>query len=339
MVAASCFLTDEEYTSIQETLNIIGSEAASNSYCTPFNVLRWIRAYKSTVEGAKNLKRHLRVRKIKNLDKLLESSDEYDKTISKHFPIHIIGRNKRDDNKVLVCEPSGRIDVYHLLNLQQMTPFMTNRFRVMEKILKKINELEAETKQISGGILLIDLIDIELQPSLINILKGPYRIMWGTLFDQYPEIFSQILIINAPVFMNILWNACSSFIDNEIRVNTITNYSISCKHRIKASSLPSGSSLIQIYKFEEGVDVEFFVNHHDDCTMWNKDDLEEVYAACERPGLRTTDYWQWKTPLNGYYYVCFGNEKAWFLSISIDFLVSIRHPNGSTTPTAPIAKI
>lgn len=42
--------------------------------------------------------------------------------------------------------------------------------------------------------------------------------MWGTLIEQYPHLISQIFVINTPAFMNLLWNACSSFIPAEYRV-------------------------------------------------------------------------------------------------------------------------
>lgn len=54
---------------------LIGAEAASQKYCTPFNILRWINAYGSAEEGAKKLKRHLNIRKIKELDSLEDQTD------------------------------------------------------------------------------------------------------------------------------------------------------------------------------------------------------------------------------------------------------------------------
>ena len=49
-------------------------------------------------------------------------------------------------------------------------------------------------------------------------ISGPYRIMWGTLFDQYPQIIQQIIIVNAPSFVNVLHTACSPFLPNDYKV-------------------------------------------------------------------------------------------------------------------------
>ncbi|KHN86115.1 CRAL-TRIO domain-containing protein F28H7.8 [Toxocara canis] len=214
-------LTSEQRANIETVRRLIGPEAASQKYCTPFNILRWINAYGNAEEGAKKLKRHLNIRKIKRLDSLEEQAEGIDEVISIYSPISILGRNKISDNKVVLFEMAGRIDIHGMVNSIQTTPFMNNRFRIMERVLRQINEMEEQTKRISGGVFVVDLDGLQLQTSLINILSGPYRIMWGTLLEQYPHIFSTIVVVNVPKFMNVLWTVCIPFITEEYRSKII----------------------------------------------------------------------------------------------------------------------
>lgn len=59
--------------------------------------------------------------------------------------------------------------------------------------------------------------------------------------------------------------------------------------------------------------------------------MEEVYAGCERPGgLTQLDYWKWNVPYTGFYYVIFGNEKAWILSVTVKYQIFQIHKNNGT---------
>jgi hypothetical protein len=64
--------------------------------------------------------------------------------------------------------------------------------------------------------------------------------------------------------------------------------------------------------------------------------LEEVFAGCERPGLPTLDCWSWTANETGFYHVIFGNEKAWWISVSLEFKLFQLHPNGSKVTINPI---
>lgn len=84
----------------------------------------------------------------------------------------MVGRNRFDDNKVVVYEPTGNIDVYNLLEKVQFTPFMKSRFQKLEAVLRTVNKYEEETKQLSSAILIINLEGLVLQSNLVNIVKG-----------------------------------------------------------------------------------------------------------------------------------------------------------------------
>lgn len=137
----------------------------------------------------------------------------------------------------------------------RLSPFMLARFRQMERIKNEIKEIERTNRQLSGAVLIIDLKGLSFQPNLISFISGTYRIIWGTLMEQYPFIFKKFLLVNAPSFMNLLWSACSSFIPGEYKekirlLNTSSDYSSLHKH-IHPSLLPAeynGQSLTQIQK-------------------------------------------------------------------------------------------
>ena len=115
-----------------------------------------------------------------------------------------------------------------------MTSFMQAKFRLMEKLHRRVVEEEKRHDQMGGAVLIMDLEGIEFSTKLLSMLTGywirsetawldesilgPYRIMWGTLFDQYPQIIQQIIIVNAPSFVNVLHTACSPFLPNDYKV-------------------------------------------------------------------------------------------------------------------------
>uniref|UniRef100_A0A1I7XD06 CRAL-TRIO domain-containing protein n=1 Tax=Heterorhabditis bacteriophora TaxID=37862 RepID=A0A1I7XD06_HETBA len=46
---------------------------------------------------------------------------------------------------------------------------------------------------------------------------GPYRILWASVYTNYPEWISQMFIINAPSFMTILWKAIGPLLPERTR--------------------------------------------------------------------------------------------------------------------------
>uniref|UniRef100_A0A1I7RPW9 PepSY_like domain-containing protein n=2 Tax=Bursaphelenchus xylophilus TaxID=6326 RepID=A0A1I7RPW9_BURXY len=66
------------------------------------------------------------------------------------------------------------------------------------------------------------------------------------------------------------------------------------------------------------------------------DEMLEVFAGCERPPLPTLDSWPWKIPYTGFYHVIYGNEKAWFMSVSLEYQIFEVHANGNKVKVNPI---
>ncbi|RCN35534.1 CRAL/TRIO domain protein [Ancylostoma caninum] len=48
-------------------------------------------------------------------------------------------------------------------------------------------------------------------------LVGPYRILWASVYTNYPEWISQMFIVNAPSFMSLIWKAVSPLIPERTR--------------------------------------------------------------------------------------------------------------------------
>lgn len=69
MIEDDFMITSEQQTSLNIVCQHLGPIYAKNSYCTPYNVLRWVQIYNDEHKlAAKKLKRHLVVRKIRQLD-------------------------------------------------------------------------------------------------------------------------------------------------------------------------------------------------------------------------------------------------------------------------------
>uniref|UniRef100_A0AC34QJT8 CRAL-TRIO domain-containing protein n=1 Tax=Panagrolaimus sp. JU765 TaxID=591449 RepID=A0AC34QJT8_9BILA len=198
---------------------IAASEKVSD-YCeNPFNLLRWVHAYEGDEElAAKKLSRHLRIREILRLDETeCWDSDIVDHEADNYAPWNILGKISEEDRRILVIEQSGRFDLQTMMKSIRTTPFMRNRFRNMESVLSQIGLEEKIDKKMKSAVFVIDLEGLSFQPNLISFISGSYRILWGTLIEQYPFLISQILIVNPPAFMSVLWNACSAFIPAEYR--------------------------------------------------------------------------------------------------------------------------
>uniref|UniRef100_A0AC34GQS5 CRAL-TRIO domain-containing protein n=1 Tax=Panagrolaimus sp. ES5 TaxID=591445 RepID=A0AC34GQS5_9BILA len=193
----------------------------SSTYCSnPFNLLRWAYAYEGDINLAtRKFVRSLRIREIIDLDNIecFDETDGIDEAADEYAPLNIFGRISQEDNRVLLLEQSGKFDLQTMMKTIRSTAFMLNRFRSMEKVMKKINEQEQKDRKMSSAVMIIDLEGLSFQSNLISFISGPYRILWGTLIEQYPYLISQIFIVNPPTFMSVLWNACSAFIPTEYR--------------------------------------------------------------------------------------------------------------------------
>ncbi|KAK6015420.1 CRAL/TRIO domain protein [Ostertagia ostertagi] len=198
------------------TATVIGRiKFKSEKYSTDFNLLRWAQGYGFDMEEASaQLRRHLKFRKFYDLD-------NYDKIpehaiLKQYFPIGLVGRTGQD-NTLLVIECAGRIDLVGILKAVQLSDFLIQRFRLQEKMLSALNELEAETGKQASVIYILDLDGLKFETSLLSIVTGPYRILWASVYTNYPEWIKTCYIVNAPPFMGLIWKALGPLLPERTR--------------------------------------------------------------------------------------------------------------------------
>uniref|UniRef100_A0A0N5CHW5 CRAL-TRIO domain-containing protein n=1 Tax=Strongyloides papillosus TaxID=174720 RepID=A0A0N5CHW5_STREA len=238
-------ISEKDWEAIEKVKAFAGVED-DTAYSTPFNILRWIYAYEYNLEEAsQKYRRHLNIRKILGLDNILNDNFEgnIDEDADKYAPLTIMDKVvSKDDNRILVIERTGMFDLTRMMENIKTTPFIMNRFRLMEIMMKKIMEVEKKTGKMSGCVLLFDMKGLKFQSNLISILTGPYRIMWGTLIEQYPYFYTKMIVVNAPKFINVLYSACAAFVPQEYRsrMNILNdNWKETITEHIDPNSLPT----------------------------------------------------------------------------------------------------
>uniref|UniRef100_A0A914WSV5 CRAL-TRIO domain-containing protein n=1 Tax=Plectus sambesii TaxID=2011161 RepID=A0A914WSV5_9BILA len=195
----------------------------TEKYDTDYNLLRWARGcgYDKALTLTK-LKTHLKLRKFMDLDNIRTKEDLLVDSISPvHSPTSFLETNAPDDNKLVMFEFPGRCDINGMMQAIQYTPFMMVRYRLMEEIVDRMNQLERQSGRMSGVVFIFDMKGIEFDPSLLSVVTGPFRIAWGTLMEQYPEWIHRMLIINVPTFMSILWKAFSPFVPDNTKTKIV----------------------------------------------------------------------------------------------------------------------
>ncbi|CAI2345419.1 unnamed protein product [Caenorhabditis sp. 36 PRJEB53466] len=370
-------------------LRIIDSiDARDDDYCAhELNVYRWLVAYgNDEKEAAKALKRHLNIRKTIDLNSFVEKAELEEDELAKYVPIDVIGQNQLDDNKVFMFEKTGKIDISGLVDNVLMHKFMQIKLKMMESVHQKVVAAERKTGRQSGGLFIMDLEGLSFSPKLISVLTGPYRIMWGTLFDHYPQLLQKIIIVNAPSFVNVLHQACSPFLPNDYKEKiVITSESaleaipkhidrsflpselggdlqlpISSplapfpkpnkneekeKTELLPISIPAGRYTVQKFSWKQGDEIEFFLHndssfhyflfHCEDDTR-EMDAWREMSVGCERPALSQIDSWKYQVPMDGFYFVRYGNHNSWYFSTTVNTNHFIYKENGEKFPLSPI---
>lgn len=194
----------------------------TSKYGTDFNLLRWAQGYGFDLdEASAQLRRHLKFRKFYDLDHA-DQIEEHE-ILRKYFPIGLVGETGRD-NTLLVIECAGRIDLVGILKSVQLSDFLIQRFRLQEKMLAAMNALESRTGKQASVVYILDLDGLKFDPSLLSIVTGPYRILWASVYTNYPEWIAQMYIVNAPSFMSLIWKALSPLLPertrNKVRICT-----------------------------------------------------------------------------------------------------------------------
>ncbi|VDD90841.1 unnamed protein product [Enterobius vermicularis] len=170
-------------------------------------------------------RRHLKFRRFYDLDHIDELIE--DKTLKQYFPLGLVGKTGKG-NHLLVVECAGRIDLQGILKSIQMNVFLAQRMRFQEKMLREINKMEAINKTQCSVIYILDLEGLKLDPKLISVVTGPYKILWSLVYTNYPEWIDTMFIVNAPKFIWVLWKAIGPLLPertrNKVRILSKSNY-------------------------------------------------------------------------------------------------------------------
>ncbi|KAF7639790.1 CRAL-TRIO domain-containing protein [Meloidogyne graminicola] len=314
----------------------------STKTITDFDLLRWANAYNGDIEKiVSKFCRHIRIRKIIGLDFIehFNENNGLDEFAEEYAPMEILGPLY----SFQLNETDGRI---------RYSSFMLNRFRIMERIMNEIHNSERKTGKKQSAILVLDLAGMAIHTGLISFITGPYRIMWGTLLEQYPSFLSAIICLNCTSIMKQLWNACTPFLGDEYKqkvyllgqedewLNTIDPKPLQIPifelspelNKLEELSIPAGEFLLKTYFFEKDEHLQFIICHERELTInilfsekrktiireqiskaieGEEEDLCEIYAGCERPGLLGIDYWNW----------------SWILPVTLKFQIFRKQQN------------
>lgn len=218
-------LSEEETNAIQ-FLREKTQDLDYGNYDTDYNLLRWAQGSDFDMELAlAEFRRHLKFRRFYNLDHINELVE--DKTLKQYFPLGLVGKTGKG-NHLLVVECAGRIDLHGILKTVQLNVFLEQRMRFQEFMLKEINKMEALNKTQSSAIYILDLEGLKLDPKLLNIVTGPYKILWSLVYTNYPEWIDTMFIVNAPTFISIIWKAIAPLLPertrNKVRIPSKNNY-------------------------------------------------------------------------------------------------------------------
>uniref|UniRef100_A0A0N5A8Q3 CRAL-TRIO domain-containing protein n=1 Tax=Syphacia muris TaxID=451379 RepID=A0A0N5A8Q3_9BILA len=195
-------------------------------YDTDYNLLRWAQGYNFDMELATiEFRRHLKFRRFYDLDNIIDSKEN--KSMTQFFPLGLVGKTGKD-NHLLVVECAGRIDLQGIMKTFQLSVFLEQRLRFQEMMMKEINRMEAINKKQCSVIYILDLEGLKLDPKLLTVVTGPYKILWTLVYTNYPEWIDTLFVVNAPSFVPYLWKAIAPLLPertrDKVRIPSKANY-------------------------------------------------------------------------------------------------------------------
>ncbi|KAK5980395.1 CRAL-TRIO domain-containing protein [Trichostrongylus colubriformis] len=304
---------------------------------TDFNLLRWAQGYGFDMEEASaQLRRHLKFRKFYDLDNY-EKIPEHP-ILKQYFPIGLVGKTGQD-NTLLVIECAGRIDLVGILKSVQLSDFLIQRFRFQESMLAALNEMEAETGKQASVIYILDLDGLKFDTSLLSIVTGPYRILWASVYTNYPEWIKRFYMVNAPPFMGLVWKAIGPLLPERTRnkvhiCTTNSDWKNQIQKVAKPENVPAhwGGTLYDANgdgMCRDRLNIPFDPIPRE--LYWEPDERAPApnwFPDFDYPGMPTVDYLRIKTLGAGVYKVKYGNEQAWVRSLTIYYRIRFEKENG-----------
>ncbi|MFH4977967.1 hypothetical protein AB6A40_004676 [Gnathostoma spinigerum] len=174
------------------------------NYNTVFNILRFCQHANFDANiAAFQLEQHLRFREDFNLDEG-ECLLKEDVVARECTPTSIIGRNRIDGDHLVIIDRSGLVDIANLLKSIEITSYMHQRFRLMERLFKLMNEIEQEKGKQAYVYYIFDLTGLKYNSMIIPFMKGPFKNMWIEIARHYREWIKSFIVVNAPTYLNML---------------------------------------------------------------------------------------------------------------------------------------
>ena len=85
-------------------------------------------------------------------------------------------------------------------------------------MLDDINKLENQSGKQAGMIYLFDCEHLRLETGTISGLMGPVRMVANVIMVNYPELISKVILFHCPPYINVFYQAISSFLPKRTMV-------------------------------------------------------------------------------------------------------------------------
>ncbi|VDM38732.1 unnamed protein product [Toxocara canis] len=351
-------------------------------------------------EALFHLVRHLKFRQFYDLDNVDRLKE--DKILKQYFPLGLVGKTGKH-NHLLVVECAGRIDLNGILRTVQLNVFLTQRFKFQETMLNEINKMEALNNMQCSVIYILDLEGLTLNSNLLNVVTGPYRILWTLVYTNYPEWLDRMIVVNAPAYISILWKAISPLLPertrNKVRIASSRDDSIRelqkccdmkyvpkhwggelidkngdpmCRDRLIIPTdmipkqlywqpdegaphhseldslvLSAGSWKVITIKLgacdcktflalnryaERTYSMAIYHSADENALNENVDDMRDWIPIFDYPAMPTVDLLKVPAIGSGIYKFRFGNEQAWFRSVTVYYRIRFVNENDDPIP-------
>uniref|UniRef100_A0A914BYE8 CRAL-TRIO domain-containing protein n=1 Tax=Acrobeloides nanus TaxID=290746 RepID=A0A914BYE8_9BILA len=171
------------------------SDIITSYYDTDFNLLRWIKGLNYNIDEAKvKLRNHLEFRRSKwQLDAIANGGQDH--PINKHWQSIITGSSGKIPNTIVNIEQTGVNDFWGILHTYPINEILKARVYYLELILRRVMEQEAKTE----------------------LLRGACHGITTFMTEHYVELVHSFVVVNAPMFISIMWKIVSPILPTQTR--------------------------------------------------------------------------------------------------------------------------
>uniref|UniRef100_A0A914DLD9 CRAL-TRIO domain-containing protein n=1 Tax=Acrobeloides nanus TaxID=290746 RepID=A0A914DLD9_9BILA len=157
------------------------SDIITSYYDTDFNLLRWIKGLNYNIDEAKvKLRNHLEFRRSQwQLDTIANGGQDH--PINKHWQTIITGSSGKIPNTIVTIEQTGVTDFWRILHTYPINEILKARLYYLELMLRRVMEQETKTA------------------------------------EHYVELVHSFVVVNAPIFISIMWKIFSPILPTQTR--------------------------------------------------------------------------------------------------------------------------